>query len=56
MNFLGQAALPDTGVDVSEYLTLGITGLGAVALTAVGGYVAFLLIKKGLKWGGKALS
>lgn len=52
----GVTSLPDTGVDVSSFISLGITALGGVVAVALGGYVAFLLVKKALKWIGKALS
>jgi hypothetical protein len=51
----GGVTLPTTGIDVAEYVTAAITGLGVVLAAVVGGYFAFLLVKKGLKWAGKAL-
>lgn len=42
--------LPETGINVSGYATTAISSLGAVAAVAVGGYVAFLLVRKGLSW------
>lgn len=42
--------IPETGVDVAGYASTAITSLGAVAAVAVGGYVAFLLVRKGLGW------
>lgn len=47
--------LPDTGIDMPGYITAAITGLGGVVIAVVGGYFAFMLVKKGLKWAGKAL-
>jgi len=51
-----EVTLPDTGVDVSGYITAGIVVLGAVVATAMGGYVAFLLIRKACKAIGRAFS
>jgi len=51
-----EVTLPTTGVDVGEYITAGITALGAVVAVAIGGYVAFLLIKKACKWVSKAMA
>ena len=51
--FAGGVTIPDTGIDVSGYITAGITALGAVAATAVGGYFAFLVVKRALRWGNK---
>ena len=48
-------AIPDTGVDTAGFITAGITTLGSVAAVAVGGYFAFLVIKKGIRWAGKAM-
>lgn len=42
--------LPETGIDVAGYATTAISSLGAVAAVAIGGYVAFLLVRKGLSW------
>ena len=47
--------LPSTGVDVGDYLTAGITAVAAVIGIAVGGYIAFLVVKKALRWAGKAM-
>ena len=49
------ASLPDTGVEVSSLITTGITAMGAVAAVAVGGFIAFKIVKKGLSWVGRAL-
>ena len=49
------ASLPDTGCDVSSLITSGITAMGAVAAVAVGGYVAFKVVKKALGWVGRAM-
>lgn len=42
--------LPSTGVDVGAYATAAISSLGAVVAVCIGGTVAFLLIRKGLRW------
>lgn len=47
--------LPSTGCDVSALITAGITAMGAVAAVAVGGYVAFKVVKKALGWVGRAM-
>lgn len=49
------ATLPDTGCDVDSLITAGITAMGAVAAVAVGGYVAFKVVKKALGWVGRAM-
>jgi len=51
----GGVTLPSTGIDVAEYVTAAITALGVVLAAVVGGYFAFLLIKKAMRWAGKAL-
>lgn len=52
--FVTQAAqavtLPDTGVNVAEYITAAVTGLAAIVAAVVGAYFAFLLIRKGITW------
>lgn len=47
--------IPDTGVDTSGFITSAITAVGLVVATAVGGYFAFLVIRKGIRWASKAL-
>lgn len=47
--------LPDTGVDVAGYVTALITALGVVVAAVLGGYAAFLLIKKAMRWLSRAL-
>lgn len=42
--------LPDTGADISGLVTAGITALGAIVAVIVGGYFAFLVIKKAMSW------
>lgn len=45
-----EVTLPATGVDIGEYITAGITALGGVVAVAIGGYIAFLLVGRGLAW------
>ncbi len=45
--------IPDTGVDMDEWVTAAITGLGAIVAVVIGGYFAFKLIKIALRWVGK---
>lgn len=55
---LGQettSAMADVGVDIGATITESITALGAIVAIAVGGYLAFLVIRRGLAWSGKAL-
>ena len=42
--------LPDTGVDVAGYATTAITSLGAIVAVVVGGTIAFILIRAGIRW------
>ncbi len=49
-----QPDLPATGVDVAALVTEMITDLGAVVAVIVGGYFAFVLIRKAIMWGRKA--
>lgn len=51
----GSMTLPETGVDVPELVKLAVTSMGGVVLAVSTGYVAFLLVKKGLKWIGRCL-
>jgi hypothetical protein len=46
-------SLPDTGVDIAAGTTAVITKIGTVVLVAVGGALAFLAVRKGLKWANK---
>jgi hypothetical protein len=47
--------IPDTGTDIAEFVSEAIVAMAAVAAVVVGGYFAFLIIKKGMSWGRKAL-
>ena len=43
-------SLPSTGVDVGAYATAAITSLGGVVAVCVGGVVAFMLVRAGIRW------
>lgn len=43
------------GVGVEDYVTASITALGGVIAVCVGGYFAFLLVRKGIRWAGRML-
>ena len=45
-----QVTLPDTGIDIPGHVTAGITAMGLIAGAALGGYMAFLLIRRGMRW------
>ncbi len=47
------ATIPDAGVAVDSYVTAAITALGAVVAVVVGGYFAFLIVRKGMRWAGR---
>lgn len=47
--------IPSIGTDVSSYISSSILLLGGVVGVAVGGYAAFLVVKKALRWLGRAL-
>jgi hypothetical protein len=62
--FLGVAAsawatdpitLPTTGVDLPGLITAAITAMGGIVSVVVGGFFAFLVIRKGLTWARGAL-
>lgn len=48
-------ALPDTGVDVPGLIELAITAMGGIAAVAVGGFIAFLVVRKALSWVRRAI-
>lgn len=50
-----EVSIPSIGIDVAAYIGAAILLMGGVAGAAVGGYAAFLVVKKALKWLGKAL-
>lgn len=52
----GSVTIPVIGVSVQDYITACITLMGTVAGTAVGGYAAFLVVKKALKWLGRSIA
>ena len=51
--FASGVTIPDIGCDTGAYITAGITAVGAVAAVAVGGYFAFLVVRRALRWGNK---
>lgn len=42
--------IPETGVDIASYASAAITSLGAVVAVVVGGTIAFILIRSGIRW------
>lgn len=50
-----QATLPDTGVDVSEYVSAAITQMGTIMGTVIAGFCAFLVIRKGMSAARRAI-
>lgn len=42
--------IPETGVDIAAFATEAITVLGGVVAVVVGGVVAFMLVRAGLRW------
>lgn len=48
-------AIADTGVNVAAGVTAAITALGLIVVTVIGGYAGFLIVKRGMRWMGKAL-
>ena len=46
----GAFEIQDIGVDVGSLITTGIGTLGAIVGVAVGGYAAFLIVRRGLMW------
>ena len=47
--------IPDTGLDIGKWITAAIVLMASVAGVAIGGFFAFLIVKKALLWGAKAL-
>lgn len=50
MPCFAQITLPATGVDVAGHVEALITALGSIVAVALGGFVAYLLIRKGIVW------
>ena len=48
--FLGDIEIPDLGFDLGELISASVNLLGSIVATAVGGYVAFLLVRRALRW------
>lgn len=43
------------GITLSDYITMAIAKISGVVITALGGWFAFKIIRKGLGWVGRAL-
>ena len=50
-----ELALPVVGADIAGLIGLAITALGAIVAGAMGGYTAFLVVRKAFRWIGRAL-
>ena len=46
----GAVTLPETGVDVAGYATAAIVAIGTVCGVVVAGVIAFVVVRKGIKW------
>ena len=42
--------IPDTGIDLTAYVNEAITTLAGVVAVVVGGIIAFMLIRAGIRW------
>ena len=42
--------LPETGVDVAGYASAAISAIGTVCGVVVAGVIAFIVVRKGIKW------
>lgn len=49
-NFLATVTLPETGIDIPGWITVIIAALGAIVAVSMGGYCAFLLVRKAMGW------
>lgn len=49
-----EVTLPTDLPDISGAVTLVITALGLVVAAVLAGYFGFLLIRKGIRWAGRA--
>ena len=47
--------LPDTGVYLTEYASAAITAMGAIVGACLLGYAAFLIVRVGVRWLGRAV-
>lgn len=54
-NATDPVTLPTTGVDLPGHITAAITAMGSVVVVVVGGFFAFMIIRKGLQWARGAL-
>ena len=42
--------LPETGIDMAGYAQSAISAVGAVGGVVVAGVIAFIVVRKGVKW------
>ena len=56
MPLFSLGVLPDIGVDIGALIAEGVVYMGAIVGVAVGAFIAFTAIKKGLKWVSKAFA
>lgn len=47
---LAVMSLPDTGIKPGELITALITAAGAIAAVSLGGFAAFQIVKKAMRW------
>ena len=53
MTFAESPSTVSMPVDLSTYITSGVTALGGLLAAGAGAYVGFLLVRKGLRWIGR---
>lgn len=46
----GSVTLPETGCDISSYVTAAITKLGPVVGVCIAGVFAFMVVRWGVRW------
>lgn len=49
-----EVTLPEVGVDVAGHISAAIISMGSIVTVAVGGWFAFILIRKALMWARRA--
>ena len=47
---LGEFELPDLYLNMADVVEAALAALGAIAIAGVGGYAAFLIVRRGLRW------
>jgi len=52
VNFLADASIAETGIDLAGYSTLSISTLGTILMIVVGAFFAYALIRIALGWVG----